>query len=76
MKIIWGEQNPDELYETTMNPQNRRLVPLTTDDLQSTLDLYEQLMGKQPSQRRDFIMKNKLSALDDADLFEDEDYDE
>ena len=66
-----GEQNPDELYETTMNPQNRHLVQLTTDDIEKTLELYEQLMGKQPALRRDFILKNKLSKIDAEDLFDD-----
>ena len=66
-----GEQNPDELYETTMNPQNRHLVQLTTDDVEKTLELYNQLMGKQPALRRDFILKNKLSKLDAEDVFDD-----
>ena len=61
-----------------MDPNNRRLIQLTTDDLQKTLDLYDILMGKTPALRRDFIMKNKLSSVADenADLFEDEDYEE
>lgn len=66
-----GEQNPEELYETTMNPQNRHLVQLTTDDIKKTLELYDQLMGKQPALRRDFILKNKLSNIDADDLFDD-----
>ena len=66
-----GEMNAEELYETTMNPQNRRLVQLTTDDVEKTLELYNQLMGKQPALRRDFILKNKLSKLDVEDVFDD-----
>ncbi len=64
-----GEMNPDELYSTTMDPENRRLIPLTTDNMEKTLDLYNQLMGKQPSLRKEFILKNKLSKysiLDDS----------
>ena len=68
--------NADELYETTMNPEHRTLVQLTTDDMEKTLKLYDELMGKQPSLRRDFIMKNKLSSIETEDLFEDEDIDE
>ena len=71
-----GEMNADELYETTMNPEHRTLVQLTTDDMEKTLKLYDELMGKQPSLRRDFIMKNKLSSIETEDLFEDEDIDE
>ena len=70
-----GEQNADELYETTMNPEHRKLIQLTTDDMENTLKLYNELMGKQPSLRRDFIMKNKLSSIkSDIDSFDD--YDE
>ena len=70
-----GEMNPDELYETTMNPANRTLIQLTTKDLEGTLDLYNKLMGKQPSLRKDFIIKNKLSKYslsEDDDLFDDD----
>ena len=70
-----GEQNADELYETTMNPEHRKLIQLTTDVMENTLKLYNELMGKQPSLRRDFIMKNKLSSIkSDIDSFDD--YDE
>ena len=69
--------NEEELYETTMNPENRHLVQLTTENMEKTLQLYNDLMGKQPALRRDFIMKNKLARLDDEDLFDDfDDYDE
>ena len=68
----------DELYETTMNPEHRTLIQLTTDNIEQTLKLYDTLMGKTPALRRDFIMKNKLSSITDEndDLFEDEDYDD
>ena len=65
----------DELYNTTMNPENRRLVQLTTENLEQTLELYNQLMGKQPSLRRDFILKNKLTSIESDDLLFD-DFDE
>lgn len=68
-----GEMNPDELYSTTMDPANRRMVQLTTDNLNLTLDLYNRLMGKQPSLRKEFILKNKLSNIDDDDSYDDYD---
>lgn len=73
-----GEMSSDELYETTMNPEHRTLIQLTTDNIEQTLKLYDTLMGKTPALRRDFIMKNKLSSITDEndDLFEDEDYDD
>ena len=71
-----GEMNPDELYSTTMDPANRTLIPLTTENMQATLALYERLMGKQPSLRKEFILKNKLSKIDDDDSFDDYEDDE
>lgn len=63
----------DELYSTTMDPAKRRLIQLTTDNIENTLALYDRLMGKHPSERRDFILKNKLSRFEEEDLFEDAD---
>ena len=58
-----------------MSPTTRQLIQLTTDDIEETLKLYNDLMGKQPSLRRDFIMKNKLSSIKgNDDIFEDDDY--
>lgn len=73
-----GELNAKELYETSMDPDNRTLIQLTTDDMEKTLKLYEQLMGKQPSLRKDFIIKNKLSKYSnlDDDVFDDDDVDD
>lgn len=53
-----GEQNPEELWNTTMNPETRTLVQLTTDSMESTLGLFNILMGSNSSLRRDYIMKN------------------
>ena len=66
-----GEQEPDELYATTMNPATRHLVQLTTENIEATLELYNQLLGKQPSLRRDFILKNKLAHIDADDIYDD-----
>lgn len=68
--------SPDELYETTLNPSNRVLIQLTTENVEETLKLYDELMGKSPALRREFILKNKLSNLEDDDLFEDDDLSE
>lgn len=68
-----GEMGADELYATTMDPANRMLVPLTTENIEQTLSLYEKLMGKSPALRKDFILKNKLSKLDDDDSYDEYD---
>ena len=54
-----------------MDPANRHLVQLTTDNMSATLDLYNKLLGKQPSLRKEFILKNKLSRLEDEDTYDD-----
>ena len=56
-----------------MDPTNRQLVQLTTDNMEETLNLYERLMGKQPSLRKEFILKNKLSRIDDDDSYDEYD---
>ena len=66
-----GEMDDSELYATTMDPVNRHLIPLTTDNLENTLALYNRLMGKSPALRRDFILRNKLSKIDEEDVFDD-----
>lgn len=53
-----GEMNPDELWDTTLDPKNRVLVQLTTEDLQTTLQLFDTLMGSKSSDRRSFIMEH------------------
>lgn len=70
-----GEMGAEEFYSTTMDPANRKLVPLTTDNMEKTLALYNQLMGKQPSLRKEFILKNRLSSIENDDSFDDYDDD-
>ena len=67
-----GEMNAKELYSTTMDPANRELIQLTTDDLEKTLALYDKLMGKQAALRREYIVKNKLSTYTDEDIYDDD----
>lgn len=71
-----GEMSPEELYDTTMDPANRTLIQLTTDNMAATLDLYQRLMGKQPSLRKEFILKNKLSSVFEDDTFDEFDDEE
>lgn len=53
-----GEQNPEELWDTTMNPETRELVQLTADSMEATLGLFNIFMGNNSSMRRSYIMKN------------------
>ena len=47
-----------QLWETTMNPVNRRLQPLGTEDLEKTLELFDQLMGDDAKLRKAYIIEN------------------
>lgn len=61
-----GEMNAEELWETTMDPQNRKLIQLTTENFNETLQIFEMLMGKSSGARREFISSNNLiDVVDD-----------
>jgi DNA gyrase subunit B len=53
-----GEMNPDQLWETTMNPENRVLVQVTLDDAENAAKKFELFMGNEVSPRREYIQAN------------------
>jgi DNA gyrase subunit B len=53
-----GEMNPQELWETTLNPDNRVLKQVTIEDALEAEELFTILMGSEVGPRRDFIMEN------------------
>lgn len=51
-----GEMNPEQLWETTMNPETRRLIQITVDDIDKTEASLELLMGNNVQARRQFLL--------------------
>ncbi len=63
-----GENQADMMWQTTMNPETRRLILITPDEAQKTEFIFELLLGENLEGRKSFIEKEGYKYLDLSDI--------
>ncbi len=63
-----GEMNAEQLWDTTMNPENRTLVQITLEDAFAADEIFSTLMGEKPELRREYIERNAAAFVSNLDI--------
>jgi DNA gyrase subunit B len=63
-----GENEPEMMSLTTMNPDTRRLIRVTTEDLEESKEIFEMLLGDDLQGRKDYISEYGSDYLELADI--------
>ncbi len=63
-----GENEPEMMWQTTMNPETRRLIRVTYDDAEKTAQMFDILLGDNLAGRKEYIAENGHQFLDMADI--------
>ena len=63
-----GENQPEMMWETTMNPETRRLILVTPDEAERTQQIFELLLGENLAGRKEFIAEEGYKYLDMTDI--------
>ncbi len=61
---VFGEMNPEQLWETTLNPENRIFKQVTIESLAEADNVFSMLMGDEVPPRREFIERMQYSNID------------
>lgn len=64
-----GENEPDMMWKTTMNPETRRLIRVTKADAEATAYIFETLLGDDINERKDFISRHSSEYMDTVDAY-------
>ena len=62
-----GEMNPEQLWETTLDPNNRSLIQVKIDDEESSKGIFEDLMGENVLPRKEFI-ESRAESVTNLDI--------
>ena len=64
-----GENEPDMMWKTTMNPESRRLIRVSKADAEATAYIFETLLGDDIDERKDYIAKHAAEYMSEVDAY-------